>query len=97
MTTTAPAHPGHVLRTRYLDPHAITLTAAAAAMQVTRKHVSGIVNGRASITPDMALRLAGAFGTTAEYWITLQAQYDLWLASRSSKLKVKILIEPRAA
>ncbi len=58
-----PPHPGEVLREMYLKPMSVSVTRAADALGVTRKHVSAIVNGRVPITPDMAMRLAGAFTT----------------------------------
>src|SRR2546421_440660 len=64
---------------------------ASDALGVPRKHVSAIVNGRAPITPDMAVRLAGVFGTEPEIWVNLQAQYDLWLVRQQAKPKVKPL------
>ena len=72
-------------------PLGVTVTKAADALGVTRKHVSAIVNGRAPITPDMAVRLAGVFGTEPEIWGNLQAQYDLWLVRQQAKPKVKPL------
>jgi addiction module HigA family antidote len=86
-----PSHPGEVLRELYLTPLGVSVTAAADALGVTRKHVSAIVNGRAPVTPDMALRLAAAFATEPELWVNLQAQYDLWEVSRSARPKVKFL------
>jgi addiction module HigA family antidote len=79
------------LRELYLKPFGVTVTAAAEALGVTRKHVSAIVNGRAPITPDMALRLATAFSTEPELWVNLQAQYDLWQVGRSARPKVRVL------
>ena len=72
-------------------PLGVTVTKVADALGVTRKHVSAIVNGRAPITPDMAVRLAGVFGTEPEIWVNLQAQYDLWLVRQQAKPKVKPL------
>jgi len=72
-------------------PLGVTVTKAADALGVTRKHVSAIVNGRAPITPDMAVRLAGVFGTEPEIWVNLQPQYDLWLVRQQAKPKVKPL------
>src|SRR5260370_2614995 len=59
----SPAHPGEILREMYMVPLGVTVTKVADALGVTRKHVSAIVNGRAPITPDMAVRLAGGVGT----------------------------------
>lgn len=86
-----PAHPGEVLLDLYLRPLGVSITAAADALGVTRKHVSEIVNGRAPVSADMAIRLAGALGTEAEIWVNMQAQYDLWEAMQKAPPKVKVL------
>lgn len=86
-----PAHPGEILRDLYLEPMNVTITEAAEALSVSRKHVSAIVNGRAPVTPDMAMRLAAVFSTEPEVWVNLQAQYDLWDVSRKARPKVKPL------
>jgi addiction module HigA family antidote len=92
-----PAHPGEILRELYLAPLGITITAAAKALGVTRKHVSAIVNEHTPVTPDMALRLAVAFTTDPELWVNLQAQYDLWTVSKKARPKVKTLVAKKAA
>ena len=92
-----PAHPGEVLREMYLNPLGITVTQAAEALGVTRKHVSAIVNGRAPVTPDMAVRLAAVFATEPELWVNIQAQYDLWTVSKQARPKVKVLVTKKAA
>ena len=66
-----PAHPGEVLKEMYMKPLGVSVTKAADALGVSRKHVSAIVNGRVSVTPDMAVRLAGVFGTEPEIWVNL--------------------------
>jgi antitoxin HigA-1 len=86
-----PAHPGEILRELYLKPLGVSVTEAAAALRVSRKHISAIVNGRAPVTPDMAARLAAAFETEAELWINLQAQHDVWTVSRKRPPNVKPL------
>jgi antitoxin HigA-1 len=86
-----PSHPGEILRELYLKPMGITITEAAEALGVSRKHVSTIVNGRAPVTPDMAMRLAVVFATEPELWVSLQAQYDLWDVSKKTRPKVKPL------
>lgn len=75
-----PPHPGEILRELCLDPLDITVTDAAAALGVSRKTLSAILNGRAGISPEMAIRLAKAFDTTPESWMNQQMQYDLWQA-----------------
>ena len=80
-----PPHPGEVLRELCLTPLDLTVTKAARALGVSRKTLSGILNGRAGISPEMAVRLSLAFGTTAESWMNQQVQYDLWHAERGRK------------
>jgi antitoxin HigA-1 len=80
-----PPHPGEVLRELCLKPLRLTVTHAATALGVSRKTLSGILNGRAGISPEMAVRLSLAFGTTAESWLNQQVQYDLWHAERNRK------------
>ncbi len=92
-----PAHPGEILLEMYLKPLGVTVTDAAAALGVTRKHVSAIVNARASVTPDMAVRLAAAFATEPELWVNMQAQYDLWMVRQKARPKVKVLVAKKAA
>lgn len=75
-----PPHPGEILREDYLKPLGLSVTAAAEALQVSRKTLSAVLNERAGISPSMAYRLAKALDTSPELWINLQAQYDLWQA-----------------
>lgn len=92
MTMHNPPHPGEVLRELCLEPLDLSVTAAAEALGVSRKTLSSILNGRAGISPEMAVRLSIAFGTTAESWLNQQTQYDLWLAEQNRKaLKAKKL------
>ena len=88
-----PTHPGGILKRHYLEPLALAISEAAMALGVSRKTVSKIVNERGDVTPDMALRLARAFGTTPELWLNLQGAYDLWHASHDSKawLKARVI------
>ena len=78
-----PPHPGEILRKLCLDPLGISVTAAAKGLGVTRKTLSSILNGRAGISPEMAIRLSIAFETSAESWLNQQAQYDLWQAEQN--------------
>jgi antitoxin HigA-1 len=82
-----PAHPGAVLR-EYL-PDDMTVTEAAERLGVTRQALSGLLNGRAGVSAEMALRLSQALGTSAEMWLNMQATYDLWTAERLPRPKVK--------
>ena len=84
-----PPHPGEVLLDLCVKPLGLTVTQAAAALGVSRKTLSRILNARAGISPEMAVRLSLAFGTTAESWLNQQVQYDLWHAERKrNKLSV---------
>jgi len=73
----APVHPGEILREEYLGPFGITPYALAAALLVPRTRVERLVREETSITVDSALRLARYFGTTPEFWLGLQARFDV--------------------
>ena len=81
-----PPHPGEVLRQLCLEPLNLTVTDAARSLGVSRKALSSILNGRADISPEMAVRLSIAFNTSAESWLNQQLQYDLWQAEKHRKL-----------
>ena len=81
----SPPHPGEVLRELCLEPLGLSVSEAARALGVSRKTLSAILNGRAGISPEMAVRLSIAFGTSAESWLNQQTQYDLWLAEKRRK------------
>jgi addiction module HigA family antidote len=84
-----PAHPGEVVREECLKPLDLTVTAAAEALGVTRKTLSDLLNAHAGVSPDMAIRLEKVFGSTAETWLRMQMQHDLWTArQRSDTIKV---------
>ncbi len=84
-----PPHPGEILRGLCLEPLGLSVTNAATALGVSRKTLSAVLNGRAGISPEMAVRLSIAFKTSAESWLNQQVQYDLWRAEKRRKgLKV---------
>ena len=83
-----PAHPGKVLAS-YLAGRSVT--EVARHLGVTRPTLSRVLNGRAGVSADMALRLAEAFHTEADFWLRLQMQRDLWEASQKKRAKVKPL------
>lgn len=84
-----PPHPGTVLRD-YLD--SVPVTAAAKHLGITRATLSRILNGSAGISAEMALRLSEALGTSPELWTGMQAQYDLWQASKKRRRKLARLL-----
>lgn len=87
-----PPHPGEIIRELCLEPLGLSISEAAEGLGVSRKTLSAILNGRSSISPEMALRLSIAFDTSPESWLSQQAQYDLWQARQESKrMKVKKL------
>ena len=87
-----PPHPGEVLKELCLEPLGLTVTDAAKALGVSRKTLSMVVNGRAGISPEMAVRLSIAFDTSAESWLNQQTQFDLWQAEQHrGELKVERL------
>ena len=77
-----PPHPGEVVRELCLEPLGLSVTDAAAGLGVTREALSELLNGQASISPEMALRLSLGFGGSAESWLQQQALYDLAQARR---------------
>ena len=92
-----PVHPGEILRDDYLEPMKISVYMLAQAIKVPRSRVNDIVLGRRGITADTAFRLARYFGTTPEFWINLQARYDLDVAERTSRRRIEREVTPRAA
>ena len=87
-----PPHPGEIIKELCLEPLGLTVTRAAEALGVSRKTLSAVVNGRAGISPEMAIRLSLAFDTSAESWLNQQVQYDLWqVRQRQQEFKVERL------
>jgi len=78
-----PPHPGEIIREFCVEPLNLSVTEAAKALGVTRKTLSTLLNGRAGVSPEMALRLSRVFGRTPEGWLRLQVQYDLWKTKES--------------
>ena len=88
-----PPHPGEILKALCLEPLGLTVTEAAKALGVSRKTLSAILNGRAGISPEMAVRLSLAFNTSAESWLQQQCQYELWCAEKlRDRVQVKRLV-----
>jgi antitoxin HigA-1 len=89
-----PSHPGRLLA-YYIQNQSVT--DVARHLGVTRPALSRILNGKAGISPEMALRIAEAFNSDPEFWLRLQAQRDLWVASQKKRKKVKPLAVSAAA
>lgn len=96
-----PPHPGETLREDVLPALGLTVTEAAAQLGVTRAALSRVLNGRAAISPEMALRIEGWLGVEkggcADLWIAQQAAYDLWKARQAGMPRVRRAPEPLAA
>ena len=84
-----PVHPGRIVRHDCLEPLGLSVTEGAKALGVTRQALNNVVNGKAAISPVMAIRLAKAFGSTAETWLRMQLAYDL-AAARKDEGKIKV-------
>jgi addiction module HigA family antidote len=85
-----PPHPGRIVREECLQPLGLSVTAGAKVLGVSRQALNNLVNGRAGISPEMAIRLAKAFGSSAQTWLRMQSNYDLAHALRSeSKIRVR--------
>ncbi len=78
----APMHPGEVLKELYLDPLDMGAIAFARRLDVPRTRIERLVKGVTSMTPDTALRLARVFNTTPSYWMNMQTNYDMAVASK---------------
>ena len=86
-----PPHPGEALKDGVFADTGITVTEFAKHIGVTRVALSRVLNGKAGISADMALRLAAALGGSAESWLRMQAVYDLWQAEQKTRRKIKPL------
>lgn len=92
-----PPHPGRSIRDACLEPLGLTVTGGAKVLGVTRATLSNLINGHTGISPEMAIRLARAFGGSPETWLKLQMQYDLAQAlTNEAPLKVQPVTRPAA-
>ncbi|GBE48425.1 putative HTH-type transcriptional regulator YbaQ [bacterium BMS3Bbin12] len=85
MTMQNPSHPGGLVRRQCLEPLGLTVTRAAEGLGVTRQALSDLVNGKAGISVEMAIRLSKAFGSTPETWLGMQMAYELWQVRERSE------------
>lgn len=84
-----PVHPGRIVRYDCLEPLGLSVTEGASVLGITRQALNNVVNGKSGISPNMAIRLAKAFGSTPETWLRMQLAYDLAVARKSEK-KIKV-------
>ena len=97
MADFSPTHPGEVLLEDFLKPLGMSQYALAKAIGVPQIRVSEVIRGTRSITPDTSLRLARSFGSSPEFWLGMQATYDLETARDRVGAQIEAEIEPRAA
>ncbi len=97
MADFAPIHPGTVLLEDFMKPMGLTQYALAKALGVTQVRIGEIVHGKRAISPDTALRLARYFGTSAEFWVNMQATHDLEVAKETVGAQIVAVVSPRAA
>jgi addiction module HigA family antidote len=83
-TRRKPTHPGEILRNDIIKPLGLTVTDSAKRLGVTRKTLSALINCKASMSPEMAVRVAKATKTSPESWLYMQAKLDLWFAEQKS-------------
>lgn len=85
-----PPHPGRIIRQECIEPLGLTVTEAARALGVTRQALNNLVNLKAGISPEMAIRLSKAFGSSPEVWLGMQMAYDLaQLEKETGKIRVQ--------
>jgi len=82
-----PTHPGQVLNEEFLKPFGLTQVAVAEHLRIPVQRINELVRGKRGVTPETAWLLAGAFGTTPEFWINLQTNHDLVQARPSRKVR----------
>jgi len=90
-TNRTPTHPGEMLLEEFLIPMGITQRALANAIQVPYQRVNDLVNGRRSVTPSSALRLAKFFGNSPDFWMNLQLRWDLYFTQQSETKSIKTI------
>jgi addiction module HigA family antidote len=84
-----PAHPGRIVRSACLEPLGLSIAEGAKILGVTRQALNNVITGKSSISPEMAIRLTKAFGSTEETWLRMQLAYDL-AAARKNGSKIKV-------
>lgn len=94
MNTIPALHPGAILRAKFMDQHGLSASGLAIRLHVPAPRVNDIVRERRGISPDSALRLARFFGTTPQYWLDLQAAYDLKVAEQAAGDQIRREVAP---
>ncbi|MCY7349435.1 MAG: HigA family addiction module antidote protein [Cytophagaceae bacterium] len=79
----SPCHPGEILREEFIKERSLTITEVAKGLGMARANLSAVVNERAGISPELAVKLSEAFGNAPQFWMNLQKNYELWEAERT--------------
>jgi addiction module HigA family antidote len=77
-----PSHPGEILKDMFIGERNLTITEVAKGLNMARANLSAVINGHMGVSPELAVKLSEAFGNTAQFWINLQNNYELWHAER---------------
>jgi len=77
-----PSHPGEILKDMFISERNLTITEVAKGLNMARANLSAVINGHMGVSPELAVKLSEAFGNTAQFWINLQKNYELWHAER---------------
>ncbi|QQL51416.1 HigA family addiction module antitoxin [Mucilaginibacter ginkgonis] len=80
-----PTHPGEILKEMFIVERGLTITEVAKGLNMARANLSSVINGHLGISPELAVKLSEAFGNTAQFWVNLQNNYELWHAERKVK------------
>jgi addiction module HigA family antidote len=88
-----PPHPGTIIKEELIIPLGLTVTKAAAALNITRQALSELLNCRTNISTEMAIRIGKAFNTSPEMWLNMQLKYNLYHAENQNRVKVENLYE----
>lgn len=77
-----PPHPGEILKEMFINERNLTITKVAKGLKITRTTLSSVINGHVKISPELAVKLSEAFGNSAQFWVNLQNNYELWHAEK---------------
>ena len=77
-----PNHPGEILKDLFINERGLTITEVAKGLNMARANLSSVINGHLGISPELAVKLSEAFGNTAQFWVNLQNNYELWHAEK---------------
>ena len=97
ITDRTPVHPGVILKMDLLDPLGMSINRLAKELRVPANRLSQIVQGKRGVSPDTSLRLGRYFGFSLDYWLNMQAHFDLEIIRRHSMRKIEREIKPREA